>query len=36
MGSSAWKTVQWTVFSENGPAGPGELSAKQTEEDPEL
>ena len=31
MGSSARKTVQWTVFSENGPVGPGELSPEATE-----
>jgi hypothetical protein len=26
VGSSARKTLQWRVFSENGPAGPGAKS----------
>ena len=28
VGSSARKTLQWRVFSENGPAGPGAKSRK--------
>ena len=27
-GSSARENVQWTFFSENGPAGPGMLAAE--------
>jgi hypothetical protein len=40
VGSSARKTLQWRVFSENGPAGPGaksrEINAEMQAKTPKL